>query len=191
MIFLFFASVCEAQYTDLHDFNDTGLVNNTNGYNPDGNIIIAGNVLYGVASHSGASGLGTIFSVHIDGSHYKDLFDFTGVNGSFPEGTLTLVGHKLYGYTNTGGAHGMGVIFSIDTAGGGYTALWSFTNATGADPFLGSLVFYKDKLYGMAQLGGANGDGAVFAYDTITNTYADIFDFNGTNGKSRRFSCNV
>ena len=100
----------------LHDFAFT------DGTSPIGSLTLVGSVLYGMAVHGGALpedqgyvGFGTIFSINIDGSGFKDMHDFNLTNGGYPWGDLTPVGNVLYGMAGLGGVNGDGIIFSINT----------------------------------------------------------------------------
>ena len=86
-------------------------------YGVQGNLILSGSTLYGTAVLGGAYGEGLVFEVNTDGSHYNDLFDFSGSNGGWAEG-LTLSGSNLYGTTQTGGSNGGGTVFSLNVLAG-------------------------------------------------------------------------
>ena len=76
IIILLFAVLClgigegKAQYKVLHYFNDTI------GAKPNGSLTISADTFYGLTAFGGANAYGCIFSVKINGSSYKDLFDF-------------------------------------------------------------------------------------------------------------------
>jgi hypothetical protein len=75
----------KAQYSVLHNFNDT------NGANPFGSLIISGKMLYGMTDSGGANKMGCIFHIDTSGNEYKDILDFNGLNGQNPYGSLTLL----------------------------------------------------------------------------------------------------
>lgn len=173
-----------SNFKDRWDFKDTGSLGNANGKYPVGNLILSGNVLYGMTLEGGAHNeQGIIFRIDTDGSNFKDLFDFFLTTGGNPYGSLTLVGNVLYGMTETGGAYNDGVIFSINTNGANYKDLFDFNGTNGSEP-RGALIVAGKSLYGMAILGGAHNDGLVFSVDTNGHNYKDLFDFNVTNGWS-------
>ena len=169
----------KAQYTDLHNFNDT------NGSTPYGNLTLIGNTLYGMTWYGGAHGDGDIFSIHTDGTSFRDLFDFNGANGANPYGSLTLLGGKFYGMASAGGIHNYGVVFSIDTNGSGYTILYNFNGfyAPAGQAPEGSLIVYGNKFFGMTYAGGNNGYGLIFSFDTNGAGYKVLFNFVGPNGR--------
>src|SRR5277367_3596362 len=117
-LFCLLTGTANAQYTDLLDFFGS------NGDNPYASLTLSasGNILYGMTKYGGAPGNGNIFSIHTDGTHYKDLMDFNTTNGAYPQGSLTLSasGSVLYGMVAGGAANYDGLIFSIDTDGTAY-----------------------------------------------------------------------
>lgn len=142
-------------YKNLHDFDDTS------GAEPNGSLILSGNTLYGMSSQGGlrGTGFGNIFSIHTDGTGYKELLSFNGTtNGGNPNGDLVLVGGRLYGISEKGGANGMGLVFSIDTNGAEYKDLLDFDGKNGAYAN-GSLCTSGGVLYGMTYQGGPSEGG--------------------------------
>ncbi len=109
-------------YHNLLSF--TGTSGAAIGLHPGSSLTLSGTTLYGTTEEGGvnvtgngifAVGLGNIFSVGIDGSGYRDLYDFTGgADGEFPTGDLALSGGTLFGTTNTGnGAARFGTVFAL------------------------------------------------------------------------------
>ncbi len=94
-------------------------------------------------------------------------------------------GPLLYGMTQGGGAYSKGNIFKVFANGTSFTTMYSFNTSTGYAP-LGSLIqsYSNSKLYGLAQLGGANNAGVIFSFEPSTNIYTDLIDFNTTNGST-------
>ncbi len=121
-------------YTMLKSF--TG----SDGSLPQGDLVLAGDTLYGTAYAGGASGWGVVFRMSIDGSGYTVLNNFTnGTEGSGPNGGMVLAGSTLYGttYWTTyyGVPSGEGVVFKLNTDGSGFAVLKSFTGSDGANPY--------------------------------------------------------
>ena len=170
-------SVCNAQLSVLHNFNDTL------GANPWGHLTLLQNKFYGMAYQGGAHGRGCIFSIDTNGGGYKDIFDFNVANGSYPKGSLLISGKMMYGMTSAGGANNEGCVFSIDTNGSSYADLLDFNDTNGNQPW-GSLTLVGNKLYGMTSAGGTRSDGNIFSIDTNGGAYMDLLDFNDTNGGS-------
>jgi len=167
-------------YKNLWNFNQA---NNSNGAEPEGDLILSGDKLYGMTTGGGINDWGNIFSIDTNGNGYKNLWNFNYAhdsNGGVPYGALTLLGGKLYGMTYIGGIYSDGNIFRIDTNGSRYKDLWDFHSANdsnGANPF-GSLILSGGKLYGMTTRGGINDDGNIFRIDTNGNGYKDLWNFN-------------
>jgi len=90
-----------SQFDVLHNFS------NDNVWSPGG-LILLGNSLYGIAG-GGSLTNGIIFKVNIDGTGFKNLYNFTGgLTGGNPCPGLVFSDNKLYGTTRSGGATDMG-----------------------------------------------------------------------------------
>jgi uncharacterized repeat protein (TIGR03803 family) len=186
--FLFIGIITQAQYTVLLNFNGT------NGAFPKGSLTISGSTLYGMTNEwlgaSTYSNVGNIFSIQTNGSGVNDLINFSGNSfpqGSNPFGNLTLSNGVLYGMTSDGGANSYGVIFTLDTNGSGYSDMIDFSGIGGLNPGEnpeGSLTLSVtgDTLFGMTSGGGANGDGVIFSYYPVGNTFTPLVSFTGTTG---------
>ena len=175
-------------FTALYGFTPTDANgNNSDGANPSAGLIALGNTLYGTAQYGGTSGNGTLFKVNTDGTGFTNLYSFTGGgDGANPSG-LTLSGNTLYGTARYGGANGNGTVFAINTNGTGFMSLYFFTaestnssgidtNGDGAYPDAG-LIPSGNTLYGTAQRGGTNGNGAVFAINTNGTPFMTLHAF--------------
>jgi uncharacterized repeat protein (TIGR03803 family) len=159
-------------FTTLYSF--TG---GSDGANPYGGLISAGNILYGTAANGGTNGEGTVFAVNTDGTGFTTLYSFTGgSDGANPYGGLILAGNTLYGTAETGGSSGQGTVFAVNTDGTGFTNIYSFTGGTdGANPY-GGLILAGNTLYGTAEMGGSSGQGTVFSLTLPTYNYTTIFN---------------
>jgi hypothetical protein len=101
-----------SNYRNLLSFTGSG--GSASGAFPDGSLILSGTTLYGMTSGGGAYTGGNIFSAGIDGSDYRDLYDFTGhADGGLPYSDLTLTGGTLFGTTSLGGFGNNGTIFAL------------------------------------------------------------------------------
>lgn len=178
LITLFHFSV-NAQYTKLLDF--TG----ANGSLPEGELISDGIFLYGMTYSGGTNDTGVVFKIKPNGTGYSKLVDFTGgINGSNPYGSLVSDGTFLYGMTQQGGTNNAGVTFKIQLNGGAYSKLHDFSytdTSNGAYPD-GSLISDGTFLYGMAQAGGATGEGIIFKIKPDGTGYSKLFNCGFTNG---------
>src|SRR5262245_19084884 len=90
---------------------------------------------------------------------------------------------KIYGTTTLGGGSGAGVLYSINTDGTDFQLLYSFQGQPdGGYPTGGLAMGSGSKLYGVTSGGGVNNTGAVFSYDTATQTYQKLIDFTSASG---------
>jgi uncharacterized repeat protein (TIGR03803 family) len=157
--------------TTLHKF--TGYPND--GALPDGLAIIDG-VLYGTTDDGGKynCGLtyyvhcGTVFTLTLSGRE-RVIYNFKGEkDGESPNG-LVAVGGNLYGTTQSGGNEGSscyfpgcGTVFEL-TPSGQETILYSFKGGRDGSLPSSPLIDVDGTLYGTTSVGGAKGDGTVFA----------------------------
>jgi uncharacterized repeat protein (TIGR03803 family) len=90
----------------------------------------------------------------------------------------------FWGMTTAGGANGQGVIFSVKSDGSGLTVQYSFAadGIDGEGPYGGLTEGSNGLLYGMTYAGGVNGVGTIFSIDPVSDNYAKLVDFSGTNG---------
>ena len=178
-------------YSNLHVFTNYP----ADGANPQGSLIVSGNMLYGTTSGGGnqTSLSGTVFKINTDGSGFTNFYFFPAVsepgyphtnsNGAFPEAGLVLSGNTLYGTAYGGGTFGLGTIFRVNTDGSGFANLHTFTNGTdGANPEAG-LVLSGNMLYGTATGNDSANYGTVFALGTNGAGFTMLHTFtNGTDG---------
>jgi uncharacterized repeat protein (TIGR03803 family) len=98
------------------------------------------------------------------GAHFQALYTFTGgADGGWPAGDLiTDKSGNLYGTTSVGGPNGAGTVFKL-APNGTESVIYHFTGATDGDLPMSSLLMDKQgNLYGVTEIGGANGLGNVF-----------------------------
>lgn len=186
-------------FTNLHIFTALNSGTNGDGCAPEGALMLSGNTVYGMASHGGAFGNGTIFTITPDGS-FTTLHSFaatsgtsasggsTNEEGAIPRAALILSGGTLYGATSAGGASGSGTIFKISTNGTNFEVLHSFdvvptplnnpTNRDGSQP-LCTLVLSGRTLYGTTSVGGPAGCGTVFAINIDGTGFTTVHSFSG------------
>lgn len=142
--------------------------------------------LFGTAVGGGNSGAGVLFSINSDGSGFNDNYFMINSFGANPiGGVIEASDHLLYGTNSRGGANDTGVIFSYDPSSGIYKNLYDFKLSTGGHPQDGNLFQASNgKLYGTTLEGGANNFGVIFSFDPTNNSYSDVHDFTGVDGKS-------
>jgi uncharacterized repeat protein (TIGR03803 family) len=86
-------------FTNLYSFS--GSIS-TNGYYPQGGLVLYGDTLYGTAFQGGEYGWGTVYKINIDGTGFAVLFNFNLTDGDGPE-ALLLTDRGFYGTTLYGG----------------------------------------------------------------------------------------
>lgn len=169
----------EGYETNLYSFSGQ-----PDGANPIGNLVLSGNILYGVTQNGGSNNnWGAIFSFSIGSTNDTILYRFgaTPNDGYYPMAGLLLIGNTLYGTTSGGGANGNGIIFKINTDGSGYTDLHSFDDADnndGANP-QAPLLLIGTNLYGTTYSGGGDGEGTIFSICTNGSGYTELYSFTG------------
>ncbi len=175
----------------------------SDGANPEGGLILSGNMLYGTSQSAGntvpdGSGVqfsGNVFAVSTDGTAFNNLHSFsptagvsaTNSDGAGPAAGLILVGNTLYGTTQSGGCWGAGTVFAVNTDGSGFTTLHNFsapsglqsTNGDGYGPVSG-LLLLGNTLFGTTQLGGSYGFGTVFAMNINGTGFTTVHHFTGS-----------
>ncbi len=162
---------------------------NSDGLMPRGNLILAGDTLYGAASGGGANGSGTVFSISPNGSNFTVLHafatNFPAAAGSFTTATnsdgaipnsLVLAGDTLFGTTEQGGTNGNGTIFSLNTNGNGFTVLHTLRTSDGKNP-QSVLVVSGSTLYGTTALGGNGISGTVYSLSTNGANFTVLHNF--------------
>ncbi len=165
-------------YVVLHEFLSNSGTNPERGLVSDG----AGN-FYGTTNGGGAFGLGMVFKMKADGTHFMVLHNFQGgtTDGAYPQGTLALDGSgHVYGTTVLAGAVDEGTVFRIGTDGNGFVLLHSFEASAvdGAFPFAGVVWDpANSKLYGTTHDGGLHNGGIVYALPTAGGSVTPLWSF--------------
>jgi uncharacterized repeat protein (TIGR03803 family) len=159
--------------------------------NPQGNLMVAGNGLFGTSLAGGNNGVGTVFLGSTSGS-VSILRSFavvsedeaTNSGGASPSGFLAPSGNTLYGTTTAGGTAANGTVFSLSTNGVTFSVLHDFsvldantgTNPDGALP-CGGLILSGNTLYGTASAGGTGGAGVIFSVNTSGSSFTTLYSF--------------
>jgi len=186
--FIFAININGTGFTNLHSFTAVTGSNpyyNSDGAGPQAALILSGHILYGTTVTGGSSGRGTVFALNTNGTGFTNLHTFTFNDGITPFGGLTFFSNTLYGATSAGGGTSdNGTVFAVKTDGTGFTKIHSFAGGTndGAVPASGNLVLSENTLYGTTQIGGALGNGIVFALSITGTTFRILHSFDGTNG---------
>ena len=181
---LFALSTSGGGFTNVYNFTAdvSPSYTNSDGADPQANVILSGNTLYGTASIGGTNLAGTVFSVNINGSNFTTLHTFTGGNdGGGPYAGLVLASGTLFGAVTYGGISNYGALFAISTNGQNFTNFFSFTNANDAVP-IGNLILSGNTLYGTTSGGNGGGFGSVFAIGTNGQGYTNLHTFSPNSG---------
>jgi uncharacterized repeat protein (TIGR03803 family) len=145
--------------------------------------------LYGTTLGGGsAKGFGTVFKITPSGT-LTTLHSFCAQSGcpdgQFPQtGLVQATNGNLYGTTISGGAYGNGTIFKITTSGM-LTTLYSVCSQSGCPDgnyLIAGLIQATDgNLYGVMDVGGANGAGTIFKV-TLSGTLTTLYNFCSQSG---------
>jgi uncharacterized repeat protein (TIGR03803 family) len=139
-----------------------------NGTYPYAALTAAGSgIYYGTTYAGGSNGLGSIFKFDSATGSITLQDSFTGPNGTEPYAALTAAGNGIYyGTTYGGGNNGFGSIFKFDSATGSITLQDSFTGSNGSGPNAALTAAGNGIYFGPTVIGGANGTGAIYAFDS-------------------------
>ncbi len=158
-------------------------------HSPKGGFLLASN-----GKFYGANITGTIFEYDYISNTCtaKANFGGTGSLGAQPNGSMIeATNGKFYGLTHYGGNSDRGVIFEFDPLNNVITKKFDFDSTNGVWPFGGLIQASNGKLYGMTHYGGSTyvaggswGQGILFEYDYISNTFIKRVDFSNSIGYS-------
>lgn len=165
----------------LYAFDDQ----TNDGLNPQSNLIMINNELYGTTINGGENSNGTIFKISSGGTH-SVIYNFgASGDGKNPVGGLISNGDNtiLYGTTISGGSYNSGTIYSILLSNNTYNKLYNFNfeDEYGCNPYA-SLLLLGNKLYGTNNSTGINSAGTIFAYNLGNSTLKLIHTFTGSGG---------
>jgi len=179
------------QQSVLYNFTCFG-----DGKNPYGGVTFdsVGN-LYGTTAAGGldggctGDGCGVIYQMVQSGGNWMQnvLYTFTGGDDGFGPGSSVVFDKagNLYGTTPDGGAYSAGVVYELLNNGGNWQlkVIHAFTGGNdGAAGSLGPLLLDKaGDLYGVTELGGANGAGTAFKLSPAGRTWnlTTLYAFKG------------
>jgi len=164
-------------YTNLVDFNGT-----TQGGGLHGKVVEAPNgKLYGMTSHGGTLGFGTLFEYDIPTATLTTKINLDSINSGYhPNGSLMLASNgKLYGMSSFGGITNQGLMFEYNYTTNVLTKLLDFTSVNGSYPQADLYEANNGKLYGLTFEGGLNNKGILFEYNIASSTQTTLIDFDG------------
>lgn len=141
---------------------------------PAARLVAEKAVLYGTTQYGGpttpfcATGCGTLFEVHADGTKkivHAFAYGPKSRDGAYPAAGVTGLGERLYGTTLGGGSDGDGTVFDVDISSGAERVLHAFsccgTRTDGSYP-LGRLVRIGNIFFGTTRDGGTSNAGTIF-----------------------------
>jgi uncharacterized repeat protein (TIGR03803 family) len=141
------------------------------------------NLFFGMTFTGGSYNSGTLFCYSQDSDVFTSFINFNGSNGQYPVGSLIKASNGLlYGMTRSGGIYNKGTIFSFDYINNILVTLHSFDSNNGSTP-QGSLMQHSNgKLYATTYEGGLTNCGVIFSFETNSNTFTKLYDYNYTDG---------
>jgi uncharacterized repeat protein (TIGR03803 family) len=167
------------------------------GESPNGLIRVGGEI-YGTTYTGGISGppcsfidrgrvryvgCGVVFKFDLATGVQTVLHKFAGIDGEVPTGGLLAYKGQLYGTTTFGGAQNVGALFAVDPTSGAEKIVYSFTggyqNPDGIHPD-GNLIDQDGVVYGVTEIGGADGSGTVYSFNPATGAEAVLYSFTGS-----------
>ncbi len=175
---IFAVSTNGTGFTNLYNF--TGAAD---GGNPQGTLVLSGNILYGAASQGGVNNNGALFSISTTGTGFTVLRPFsvtsagTNSDGANPAAGLIMVGTKLFGTASMGGTAGNGTVFSYDTSTTTFANLHNFAGGVGGGTPTAPVTWYGGALYGTTTNGGTAGNGTVYMVASDGSTFATLKSF--------------
>jgi uncharacterized repeat protein (TIGR03803 family) len=190
---VFSLSINGSNFTTIYNFSGlNNSISNSDGAAPQSTLVLSGGRLYGTTYSGGPAGAGTIFAVNTNGTGFTNLHSFstlsfiTNSDGADTSAGLALSGNMLYGASYSGGTNGRGTLYCLTTNGTNFTLLHTFsgvqgidqTNSDGARP-TATLLLSGNTLYGVANAGGTNGNGAIFAINTNGTAFTNFYSFSG------------
>lgn len=178
-----------SNFATLHDFGGFS----GDGKSPEGSLLAAGGLLYGMTARGGLHRYGMIFKITPAGD-YTPLYSFdpaagAGVN---PGGSLIEYEGVLYGMTvstddDIAQSPQHGFIFRVDPDGANFAVLHDFAvnpQVDGSNPY-GSLIVNGRMLCGMACERGSQWFGTVFKLNLDGSNFTIMHSFAGAPGDGR------
>ncbi len=150
-----------------------------NGGEPLGSLTVIDGKIWGMTSYGGINGIGVIFYMNLDGTGFTKVHDFNRDNGGgVPYGALTEIEGELWGTTWFRSS-----IFKIDKSGANFSVVRPFEANTGTSAH-GNLIYYANRVFGVASGGGENTtEGVVFSLDPDGTNYMVHKNFEGESGE--------
>ena len=117
-------------------------------------------IMYGTTSSGGENEDGALFTAAVSGK-VTILYSFLGGNGKAPQGALVVGKGVVYGTTENGGGQNIGTVYAIGP-GSVEEVLHTFRGGSDGSFPLSGLTNYRQRFYGLTNLGGGQGFGELF-----------------------------
>jgi uncharacterized repeat protein (TIGR03803 family) len=151
--------------TILHSFEKLG-----DGATPYAGLIAGpSGSLLGAATDGGENGGGTVFQLTSSAGKWNfsvlTSIPGWGISGSFRNLMFDGANNTIYATTHCDGVDTAGTVYKLALVDGKwvYTLLYTFTGGADGKFVFSNLVLSGGKLYGTTNIGGADGDGVIFA----------------------------
>lgn len=165
--------------TRLADFNATL------GTSPLGTMVESGGKFYGLCNSGGTAGFGSLFEFDPAGPTLTKKQDLNATTGHSPlAGLMKASNGKLYGTTTAGGANGLGSLFDYVPSTNTLTKRVDLDATSGNLPDADLFEASNGLLYGAMGAAGLYANGALFSFDTGSNTFTKVYDFDGGVGSA-------
>ncbi len=146
------------------------------------NLLITGlqgqPIFYGLTEFGGNQ-TGTISKYEAATNTLSAVYSYPndGIAPSLQASPIQASNGKIYGMTNRGGIYGQGTIFTMDPSGSNFRKIHDFDLTNGANP-RGTLFQASNGLmYGLTLYGGNLGQGIIFSFDPVSETFTKLHDF--------------
>jgi uncharacterized repeat protein (TIGR03803 family) len=153
----------------------------TEGYSPNGKLVLDGNILYGATTNGGIHSAGTLFSFNITTHTLTSLYSFTGgINGGHPTNGIASDGMGNFYGTTYGGDQQNATVFEYTVSSGAFQTLASLPlnihidSGVALDAGTGLVALTNGPivpgqpvppvLYATTTQGGVNGEGSIFSF---------------------------
>lgn len=174
--------------TDGSNFEVIHSFDLTNGEEPESPMVLVGNRLYGITYWGGANpdnAGGVLYGLNLDGSNFKNLFNFESTNLSDAGGlyafapNLIYYNGLLYGVLGGDSTNNYtGAVFSINTNGSNFTILHQFQLSTAGSNGISpnSLTIENDTIYGITS-GPFGADETIFSISISGTNFKTLYNF--------------
>jgi len=152
----------------------------SNGSNPSGRLISAGN---GVYFGDTGLGFGNIYEYNENNNSIDSVVSLNGTNMQGTSGLCRDANGNLFGTALRGGTNHDGTVFELPSGETSINTLVNSDGTNGASPS-GLIVDSKGNLYGTTSGGGAEEDGTIFELPAGCTTLKTLASFDNANGAS-------